>query len=251
MSPARRALLVLLPALLAPCGVLLAGLLGGRLALPILATLAVYPVMAALVVRGRPGTAAGAVLLWAAALSASLIVQTARDPVATGAVVLRGPDYRDEMFAYVRDGHGRETDPARFVPQHLLHLGVFVVAALASGGLLGIGMGAMLVGWMSYYVGSLAAGGAAGRAMLLGWPPWAIFRVIAYVLLGVALARPLLLAAVARLGPGGPPTAGGGATKPGWRWYGAAALLLAADLVLKWLLAPAWAALLRPCLPAS
>jgi hypothetical protein len=246
VSRGRGALLVLLPALLAPGAALLATRATGRLLLPLLATLAVYPVMAILVLRGRPGAAAGAVLLWAIALSASIIVLASRDPAATGAVVLHGSDYRDEMFGYIRDGRGRETDPALFVPQHLVHLGAFVLAALASGGLLGIVMGAALVGWMSYYVGCLAAGGAAGRAILFGWPPWAILRVIAYVLLGVALSRPLLRAAASRLGARLPETAG--RAEPRWRWYGTAAALLAADLLLKWLLAPAWAHLLRPCL---
>jgi hypothetical protein len=54
--------------------------------------------------------------------------------------VILGPPYRDEMFAFIASGQGRESDPARFVPQHLLHAGIFAVVTLASGGLLGLFM---------------------------------------------------------------------------------------------------------------
>ena len=69
--------------------------------------------------------------------------------------------------------------------------------------------------------------------MLLGWQPWAICRVAAFVVLGVVLAEPLL----SRLRP--------------YRYDGlraarpyliAAAAGIAADWILKALLAPDWRA---------
>ena len=248
---------VFLPALLAPVAVLLGRAAGGPILLPILATLAVYPVLALLLLQQRRRAAAVATLLWAASLSVSVIASTARDPDAMEAVVLNGPIYRDEMFSFIRSGEGRESDPALFLPQHLLHLGAFCLLAWASAVLLGIALGALLVGYMSFYVGSLAAaGGEPLAAFAFGWPPWAVLRVVAFVLIGVALSEPLLLAIRRRLpgaagpGPGGQPGgASSRAARPGWRaWYLTAAGLLAADALLKMLLAPAWAALLRPCL---
>jgi len=229
----------LLPAVLAPFAVAAATLLGGRAALPILATVAVYPIMASFVVRGRQDAAAGAVLLWAAALSASVIVLSARNPERAGTLIIHGPAYRDEMFAFIRTGRGREGDPARYLPQHAAHLAAFTALSALSGGLLGIALGAVLVAFMSYYVGALAAaGGAPWLAFVLGWPPYALIRVVAYVLLGVALSRPLL-AVVGRLSI---PFARRRA------FYLAAAGLLLIDAALKGLLAPIWAGLLRPCL---
>ena len=233
--------LPLLPALLAPPAVFAAFSLGGRLLLPLLATLAVYPPFAGLVMRGRRAAAIVSALLWAASLSVSIIMMTARDPGRAGAVVLNGEAYRDELFAFIAAGAGRESDPARFVPQHALHLGLFAAATLVSGGLLGLAMGAVLLGYMSFYVGSLLAGPAPLLAALFGWPPWATARVVAFILLGALLSRPLL----ARLGRRPIPS------QHERRIYLAAVALLILDVALKALLAARWAALLRPCLGAS
>jgi hypothetical protein len=232
----------ILPACLAPLAVVAAAIGGGRLLLPILATLALYPVLARLLLEGRPKTAVVAALLWAAVFSASIIVFASRAPDRAGELVIRGPAYREEMFAFLRTGVGREGDPARYLPQHAAHLAAFVALCVASGGVLGILLGAIMVGYMSYYVGALAAaGGSPWTAYLLGWPPYAVLRVVAFIILGVLLSRPLLARVAGRPIP-----------FPRARlWYAAAAFLLLADVALKALVAPAWAALLRPCLGGS
>lgn len=248
-SAPRRLLPVLLPALLGPVVVFLAFALErvnpalGRAALPILATLAIYPVFARLVLAGRRGAATVAAILWAASLSFGLITHTARDPETAGRGVLMGPAYRAEMFQYVASGEGRESQPRRFIPQHLLHAATFAVVTALSGGLLGLAMGSVLVGYMSYYVGALAAGPHPLTAGLLGWPPWAILRVVAFVMLGTALSRPLL---VRLFGRGSEPL-----FEPADRRIVLAALaLLLVDIILKTIFATTWATLLRPCLPA-
>lgn len=237
----RRAL-PLLPALLAPLVVLAASVLKEPFVLPIGAAAACYPVLVLLLLRGRPLAAVGAVLLWSLTLSGSLIATTAHDPDAAASWVAHGAAYRDEMFSFIATGKGREADPSRFVPQHTLHLAAFVLLSLASAGLFGIVLGAVLIGYMSYYVGALAAaGGAPWTAVLLGWPPYAVLRVVAYVLLGVALTRPLLERFAGRRLP----------DPPGAAFYRTAAALLVADVVLKTLCAPRWATLLRACLSQS
>ncbi|HKN46734.1 MAG TPA: hypothetical protein VJ144_02080 [Candidatus Polarisedimenticolia bacterium] len=230
---------LLLPAILAPAAVLAASFAGSSLLLPALASVAVYPVMAHLVSVGRPGRAVLATLLWAASLSASIIALAARDPGRAGALVIHGPAYRDEMFSFIRSGMGPESDPRRYIPQHLVHLLGFAALSALSGSLLGIAMGAVLIGFMSYYVGALAAaGGAPWTALLLGWPPYAIIRVVGYVVLGVALSRPILGRLLGRPIP----------FPRRKRFYIAALVLLLTDLSLKWMLAPFWSAILRPCL---
>jgi hypothetical protein len=79
------------------------------------------------------------------------------------------------------------------------------------------------------------------RAALLGWPPWAILRVVAFVLIGVVTARPLL----GRL-------SGRDLRSPvERRLLLAAAVLLLLDVALKTALATEWAAILRPCLASA
>ena len=74
--------------------------------------------------------------------------------------------------------------------------------------------------------------------LFYGWPPWAMVRVVAYVILGVVLSGPLLQ----RLA--GVPFA--------WRarraWFAAAGVALLLDVALKAALAPAWSVLLRSAL---
>ena len=95
-------------------------------------------------------------------------------------------------------------------------------------------LGAALMNYMAFYVASLSrAGVPAGTVLLLGWQPWAICRVAAFVVLGVVLAEPLL----SRVRPYG--YDGIRAARP---FLMVAAGGIAADWILKALLAPHWRA---------
>lgn len=166
----------------------------GRWVVALLAPLTVY---AAFVNRVRLRDYVGAwrlALAWAALLSAGVILMVQLAPEVASGAILNGEPYREEMFHWIATGEGREGEPARFLPQHALHLTVFVLLAWASAGYLGMALGALLVGYMSYFVGSYAA--AAGAPVLgsvLAWVPWSLLRVMAFVLLGTLFARPLLV----------------------------------------------------------
>ena len=154
---------------------------------------------------------------------------------------MNGPEYRDEMLRWIRTGEGREGRPAEFIPQHVLHLAAFVALSLATASAASMVLGAALMNYMAFYVASLHRAGVPPETVLLfGWQPWAICRVAAFVILGVVLAEPLL----ARLKPypyGGIRTA---------RWYvGCAAAGIAADWILKALLAGRWRETLAAGLP--
>ena len=202
---------------------------------PVLNTLASFPFMVAALRRGKLRLAIARMLVWAFAMGVCATILSYAQPWRTDALFLRGESYRSEMFAWVLTGRGVESDPARFIPQHLFHATVFVACALVTGGTIAMAMGAVLMNYMGHYVGALAAASAHPlTTMVLGWHPWAVIRVVSFVTLGVALSGPVL----SRLG----------GFRFDWRaarpLLGWAALGLLMDLLLKWLLAPTWQKLL-------
>jgi hypothetical protein len=221
-----------------------AGLLAGsRWVLPLLNAAPAYAAMVLLLVRGRRRDAVVVMLVWAATLAVVGTVTFAAWPRDPAPLILNGSAYRDEMFRWIRTGVGRESSPLQFLPQHALHLTAFVALSLATASAASIAMGAVLMNYMDFYVASLFRAGAPVWAVaLFGWQPWAMCRVAAFSILGVALAEPLLHR-VRRDGHRGLRDA-----KP---WILIAAGLLLADAVLKTALAPLWGAILRRALPAG
>ena len=103
---------------------------------------------------------------------------------------------------------------------------------------LGLVLGAYLVGYMSYFVGCFAA--AAGEPVagaLVAWVPWSVVRVAAFVLLGVLAARPVLLHQRWPFGP------------RDLRWAVVAAFGLMVDVTMKIALAGEYGRYLRGWLP--
>lgn len=172
---------------------LLAAVPGGRWALPLVAPLTLWLAFRERVRRQDYSGACALGLEWAALLSAGVILLVFYAPEMARGGILHGEDYRREMFGWVATGIAPENDPRAFLPVHLLHLALFVVLTWASGGYLGLVMGAALVGYMSYFVGSYAV--ASGHPFLgaaAAWVPWSVVRVAAFVLLGALFSRPLL-----------------------------------------------------------
>jgi hypothetical protein len=203
---------------------------------PILNTLVVFPFMLSSLKRGEVSRAIARMLVWAAAMAvcSTLLAYVAADR--TGALFINGEAYRREMFTWVWTGVGRESQPAAFIPTHLAHAGVFCGLSLASGSVLSMPMGALLMNYMGHYVGALAASSRHPLAVaLLAWVPWAVVRIVSFVALGVVLGGPIL------------------SRVAGFRfrlrdhatilWLACAGLAI--DIVLKALLAPVWQTWLR------
>ncbi|HXU46837.1 MAG TPA: hypothetical protein VN783_15015 [Thermoanaerobaculia bacterium] len=208
---------------------LLVYLPGGRWLLPLVAPLTLYPSFRRLVREGDVERAWLAGIAWAALLSLGVIALTQSSPGAAGAGILRGEPYRIEMFGWIATGVAPENSPRLFVPQLLLHLGLFLVLTWISGGYLGLVLGAALVDYMSYFVGSYAlAAHTPFLGSILAWVPWSVIRVGAFVLLGALFARPLL---VRRLWP---------FERRDRPYFALAATGIALDLIIKTLAAPAY-----------
>jgi hypothetical protein len=218
--------------------------LNARWLLPVLTAAPAYAYLLVALRTGKRGPAVGLILWWALCLAISTVGLTIVWHDRAESVIFNGAAYRDEMMAWLETGTGRESTPSVFIPQHLLHAGIFCVAALASAGAASLVMGAALMHYMSFYAGDLIGrcwgSPYQASAILLAWNPWAITRVISFVILGVVLSEPLL----ARLSPRATWPSG----PSGRRWWiigGLVGLLL--DIVLKATLAPLWPALLGGC----
>ena len=203
---------------------------------PVLNVVPAFPFMIVSLRHGRAGEAVWRMFIWAAALAVCATTLSYFDTIDAGRLFIRGEVYRLEMFEYLRTGYGPEGDIRRFLPMHLAHATVFCVLAIATGSLLAMPLGAVLMNYMAYYAGALGAASAdPWLAMALAWAPWALVRIAAFVTLGVVLGAPLL----ARLF---------GFTyrlRDKTRWIGLAAAGLALDVALKWALAPTWREMLR------
>jgi len=202
---------------------------------PLLNTLASYPFMVLALKRGDVQLAVGRMLIWALAMGVTATLLSYARPAPTGLLFLRAQGYRTEMFNWVLTGVGPESTPSQFIPQQIGHAALFAGAALASGGALAMPMGAVLMNYMGHYVGTLAETSAhPGRTLLLAWHPWAVIRVLSFVVIGVVLSTPVLSRIV----------------KFKVDWKTARSLLvwacagLVLDVLLKSLLAPAWQRLL-------
>jgi hypothetical protein len=202
---------------------------GGRWVLPLVAPLALWPAFARRVRSGRYRAAFGAAMLWTALYSGGVILFAEVAPRSAAAAILHAEPYRQEMFGWVERGEAPENHPSQFLPQHALHFAGFALLAYVSGGYLGLALGAALLGYMSYFVGSFAASmGAPVGGAVLAWVPWAVLRVLSFVAIGCILARPLL---IRRPWPFG---------RREWRWILVALLGILADALLKAAAAPAY-----------
>ena len=156
--------------------------------------------------------------------------------------VFNGPQYREEMFRWIRTGVGSEGDWRLFLPMHITHLVVFVILSLLTGSLLSITGGAILTNYMDGYVASIhRAGAPLWVTLFVGWQPWAICRVAAFCILGVILAEPVLSRVFCYQ------SQPWSAKRP---WVLIAAALIAADWILKAAFAPSWGRLLNTVIPS-
>jgi len=208
-----------------------------KILLPLLNIAAAYPVMFTLLRFEQRKRAIGTMLFWALCMAVLMVYTCVHFPLQAEASIFHGKAYAAEMMNWVRTGNAPENEPLRFVPQHLLHFFVFVALSLLTGSLLSLLMGALLMNYMCFYVGTLVNAAAHPlTATLMGWQPYAIIRVCSYVILGVILGEPMICRVLKKdyeydlkLRP----------------FYWAALTGVVLDIIIKFAIAPWWGLVLR------
>lgn len=216
--------------------IILGLLLPGKWFLPILNTLAIYPLYYYYLKSQQYRKAFIQMLIWAIVMSIMVILLSSYFNPLMESKILLGSQYRNEMFTWVKTGVGEESTPNQFIPKHLMHFVVFSIYSILTGGFAALFMGSMLLNYMNFYVGSLYAHTTNPFIILIfGWQPWAIIRVIGYIALAIGLSelffsflykRPLNKIAVKNYVLGG-------------------LFCVILDLFLKTLLAPTWQKVLQ------
>ncbi|MBN2134673.1 MAG: hypothetical protein JW737_02990 [Acidobacteria bacterium] len=171
-------------------GITIGILFGVKILLPLFAALPAYLLMLYLLKAGRRKSAVLNMLSWAVMLGVLMTASGYIAPVASEAAVFKSTKYKTEMFRWVQTGVGSEGDPAQFIPQHLLHLCVFLILSLLTMSFISIYFGAVLMNYMAFYVSQLMLCTDKKILMfLLGWHFWSLFRIAGFVILGVVLAE--------------------------------------------------------------
>jgi hypothetical protein len=140
------------------------------------------------------GAIAGALAVgaWAVGTTLSSLPAFTREESAVDSRVLRAEGYRATMLRWLRTGEIAEGGALSIARAHLRELAAYVAAALLSGNLLSIVMGAVLLNYMNAWVAHLLLRARRpARVALLAWNSWSVVRVAAYVMLGSAMAGPL------------------------------------------------------------
>ena len=218
------------------CSYLLGWIIGKPVLVPLFNTAASFPFMVAALRKNAVGLAIGRMLVWALTMAVCATALSYARPLPTNRLFLRGADYRNEMFEWVRTGVGAESSPSVFIPAQARDAAIFSGLALATGSVVAMPMGAVLMNQMGHYVGALAAWSAhPAITMILGWHPWAVIRIASFVVIGVVLSIPVLSRVIGFTAD----WRSAARTYLPWALGG-----LVADVVLKALLAPAWQRLL-------
>ncbi len=167
--------------------------IGKKLLLPIINISFAYPLMIYFVLKGKRREAIFSMLLWALSLMifGTIVFSIFHEKAEN--IVINGKSYKEEMFEWIKTGVGRESNPKDFIPQHLIHAGVFVILSLLSASFLSIIMGTIMVNYMNFYVAQLIIH-SKNKAIpiILGWHFWSIIRVFSFVIIGVLISEPLL-----------------------------------------------------------
>ncbi len=136
-------------------------------------------------------SAFGAVLLWTLLQTMLVLFASFRFPNRMRQLILRSDSYSASMFRWIQTGILPEGNTLQVIRSHLQQTALYCALAVLSGNILSLIFGCILLNHMNYYVSQLARRSKQPwKAVLLGWSPWSLVRVLAFLWLGVDLGVP-------------------------------------------------------------
>lgn len=142
------------------------------------------PILIGCLVRGRTGLAFWAIALTVASHSGIAIWLSATDAGRTGGILQGSEAYWEHTRHWIVTGTDPEYDWRRFIPAHLLLVGLVLVGGYFTLSALPLMVGIRELDLMNFYVGRLIAeGNDPLAAVVWGWHPWSFIRGLSYSLL--------------------------------------------------------------------
>jgi len=160
--------------------------------LPLMSVIIIYPAYLFYVFSQRFKNALKLILLWAFILSITIILFSYHMPEYASKIIINGEKYRNEMFLWIKTGEGAEGDYKLFLIPKIKELILFSFLAFITMGFAALLLGAYLLNYMNYYVGTLLLYSKNNLTSLIfvalfSWPIYAILRVFGYIGLGISL----------------------------------------------------------------
>lgn len=156
---------------------------------PILGAAVAYPVFLYWIYHQQYGNAAVSMLLWAVFQSLAVGMGAFWFPDMAAETILSGPTYTASMFHWIQTGEGAPGAIHLFLPIHLRHYLIFCGLCCLTVSSTALLFGTWLLNYMNFYVAQLVRASVhPWVAIIVGWPPWSMLRVIGFILTGIALA---------------------------------------------------------------
>lgn len=162
--------------------------------LPILCTI---PGFAGYVIAVQQSIIAGfaVLVLWTILQSGLVTYRTLRGPGDISRFILRGETYSQSMFRWIETGVLPEGNPVQVLLFHLIQAAVYCVLAVCTANFGSMILGCVLLNYMNFYVANLMLQSRNPlTALIVGWNPWSIIRVAAFLWLGSNFGTVLLSA---------------------------------------------------------
>jgi len=133
------------------------------------------------------------VVFWTVVQTSTVLYLARKRSTQMNQAIWRAEEYSKSMFQWIETGVLPEGSTAQVILFHLKQTILYCILALVSANFLSLMLGSALLNYMNFYVAQFTLSSRNhAKALLLGWNPWSILRVVSFLWLGVVLSIPVL-----------------------------------------------------------